>query len=789
MRLLASVITILTLLVRVVSAQTQAPPIPFSNAFLRDDLEIVLSELRLAETSDPEAFAADDLDYLAAKISLAAGDHAAAAAYFLKTSTRPTELGSLANFHLAGIARVSGGLLPERLLLEELMLYFPNNFAAEAAGRRVTENLFESADYRSNIRRIESRRLKTKPSGTMIDTSRADRLMLARALDAIGEEARSRGIIDELIRTDDPAEPDDVSLDAVRILDASRGETMSELLPADHMARGRIYQFNRDFAAARRHFLEIVNRYSEFDAAAEATYLIGRGYALERNFPDAMDWFERVAEQYPMDPIAKDALLQLGSAYARVGKARESVARYSRYIDSYPEDERLDRAYLNPIDVARDLGTDVEALRRAATAAEKFRGKTAEAQAVFAEARIHISLADWPKALDGLDRLLKLNDLGGSRVPGGTTRDEVSFLRGLVLEQLGRFPEAIEAFIDVPEGRDSYYGWKSSERLRELGESTVAAESVYAAAARLRTEAAAGDSERQRKALQSLLRIITNEGERNSVLARLREIYSRTPGYSQLPSPDAFIPGRAFDESDEDPRIAAARRLYEFGIYDEAAFFLAKANANADDAPSLAELFAKSDLAFTGVRAAEPLWRPLPGDFYPELLIGNEARYVYPVPFRRRLIAEAGERNIDARLLLSIMRQESRFRPDVKSSAAARGLMQFIPSTSRDIARELAITNFADEHLFDAGTAILFGSQYVSSLFRQFPNQPEAVAASYNGGEDNMQRWLTRSKAQSPDRYVSEIAFAQTKDYVLKVMANYRMYQLLYDERLRPRSR
>ena len=142
MRFLASVLTILTLLVRILSAQTPAPPVPFSNAFLRDDLAVVLSELRLAETSDPEAFAADDLDYLAAKISLAAGDHAAAAAYFLKTSTRPTELASLANFHLAGVARVSGGLLPERLLLAELTLYYPNNFAAEAAGRRMTENLF-----------------------------------------------------------------------------------------------------------------------------------------------------------------------------------------------------------------------------------------------------------------------------------------------------------------------------------------------------------------------------------------------------------------------------------------------------------------------------------------------------------------------------------------------------------------------------------------------------------------------------------------------------------------------
>jgi soluble lytic murein transglycosylase len=68
-----------------------------------------------------------------------------------------------------------------------------------------------------------------------------------------------------------------------------------------------------------------------------------------------------------------------------------------------------------------------------------------------------------------------------------------------------------------------------------------------------------------------------------------------------------------------------------------------------------------------------------------------------------------------------------------------------------------------------------------------FPNQPQAVAASYNGGEHNMQRWLARSKSDQPDRYVPEILFSQSKDYVYRVMANYRVYQMIYDEKLKTR--
>jgi soluble lytic murein transglycosylase len=133
------------------------------------------------------------------------------------------------------------------------------------------------------------------------------------------------------------------------------------------------------------------------------------------------------------------------------------------------------------------------------------------------------------------------------------------------------------------------------------------------------------------------------------------------------------------------------------------------------------------------------------------------------------------------------MRQESRFRPDIKSYAAARGLMQFISTTAMRVAAELGRENFRQDDLYDPSTSILFGSHYVENLFKLFPNQPAAVAASYNGGEDNMHRWLGRSKSDVPGRYVPEIAFAQSKDYVFRVMSNFRMYQRMYDEGLKRR--
>ena len=110
--------------------------------------------------------------------------------------------------------------------------------------------------------------------------------------------------------------------------------------------------------------------------------------------------------------------------------------------------------------------------------------------------------------------------------------------------------------------------------------------------------------------------------------------------------------------------------------------------------------------------------------------------------------------------------------------------MQFISTTSDRIAAQLGRKNFQQDDLYDPSTAVLFGSYYVADLFKLFPNQPQAVAASYNGGEDNMKRWLVRSRSELPDLYVPEIAFGQSKDYVYRVMANYRVYTMFYDQDL-----
>ncbi|MBD0325379.1 MAG: transglycosylase SLT domain-containing protein [Pyrinomonadaceae bacterium] len=160
----------------------------------------------------------------------------------------------------------------------------------------------------------------------------------------------------------------------------------------------------------------------------------------------------------------------------------------------------------------------------------------------------------------------------------------------------------------------------------------------------------------------------------------------------------------------------------------------------------------------------------------------------YPALYRESIVRAAASRKIDPRLVLAIMRQESGFRPRAKSPAAARGLLQLTVDTAQKYTARVGLNNLQDDDLYRPEISILVGSEYLSELMRLFPNLPEAVAASYNGGEDNAARWLKRAKRRDAGVFTAEVGFAETKNYVYKVMANYRAYRQLYTQDLRPRS-
>ena len=152
----------------------------------------------------------------------------------------------------------------------------------------------------------------------------------------------------------------------------------------------------------------------------------------------------------------------------------------------------------------------------------------------------------------------------------------------------------------------------------------------------------------------------------------------------------------------------------------------------------------------------------------------------YPAPYRQAILSAAKSRKLDPRFILALIRQESVFKPLAKSPAGARGLLQLTMDAAQKYGPGAGLNALRENQLYQPETSITVGAEYIEYLTSLFPKMLEPVAASYNGGEDNVARWLERSKRTDPGVFTAEVGFDETKDYVQKVMSNYRVYRQLY---------
>jgi soluble lytic murein transglycosylase len=151
---------------------------------------------------------------------------------------------------------------------------------------------------------------------------------------------------------------------------------------------------------------------------------------------------------------------------------------------------------------------------------------------------------------------------------------------------------------------------------------------------------------------------------------------------------------------------------------------------------------------------------------------------VYPRPYSEAVPEAAREADIPAALLYAVMRQESAFRSDAVSGAGARGLMQLLPQTAEKIAAELG-------EPFDAGKlshpafSLRFSAHYLKKLLDTFGGNVALAAAAYNAGPQAVRRWLDGSQGLALDVFVARIPYAETLDYVERVVGNYARYRYL----------
>src|SRR5208282_3456429 len=148
----------------------------------------------------------------------------------------------------------------------------------------------------------------------------------------------------------------------------------------------------------------------------------------------------------------------------------------------------------------------------------------------------------------------------------------------------------------------------------------------------------------------------------------------------------------------------------------------------------------------------------------------------YPTPYRTEVEDAAKENGLDAAFVYGLMRQESRFVPDIVSGSGAIGLMQLMPPTARWVAHKTGRSTERTPQLEDPELNIQFGSYYLRYVLGRLDGLQALGAAAYNAGPGRAQAWRGAVPLEGAI-YVETIPFNETRDYAKKVLANAMFYQ------------
>jgi soluble lytic murein transglycosylase len=148
--------------------------------------------------------------------------------------------------------------------------------------------------------------------------------------------------------------------------------------------------------------------------------------------------------------------------------------------------------------------------------------------------------------------------------------------------------------------------------------------------------------------------------------------------------------------------------------------------------------------------------------------------------FGELILPEAARYGLDGLFLLSVVRQESLFQGFATSVAAARGLMQVIPSTGESIAGQLGWpADYETSDLYRPVVSVRFGTHYLSTQSDRFDGDLYAALAAYNGGPGNSIAWKELAP-DDPDLFLEVIRFAETHRYIQVIYEVFEIYKSLY---------
>jgi soluble lytic murein transglycosylase-like protein len=549
-----------------------------------------------------------------------------------------------------------------------------------------------------------------------------------------------------------------------------------------------------------------LSRYSADDLA-----LLGETARNARHYDRAVELLRRAL---PELPGRRDELL------FSIGRADFGRERYEDAEKTYLEGAQAARAgedranfLYNASRCAQLLGDDARAERQLSSAIAAGGKTTRTSSALTQRLRIRIRQKRTAEALADLRAVQKSFPKSHAVVEAALAYGIGAIGLGkndLALRELERIPGRLLEKNDVPEiqywkaraveTRDprlatrvylkvlraevpTHFAFFAKRRLAQEPLATHARAEAAARAQEMQRLLAAGNVAAARS-VQTDAALLAPPATEAAELERLKDLYRRSDEYRsvlELPPPE-YPRFPLFTEGETEPDRLSL--LLAMGLFDDASDLI-QARYPLQPLPegvARAEALRRGQATRQSIYAAEVVARDdIPKDYLPPLLPVLLRQLLYPRYFYDVIQAESAKYGADPRLVLSIMREESRFNPRAKSAAAARGLLQFIITTARDVGQAIGLVKVAPEDLYDPRVVIQLGAKYIADLLGQFERDGYKAAAAYNAGPNQARLWARLAPAPGPDMFLSAINFDETKDYVRKVLNSYERYGEIYE--------
>lgn len=215
------------------------------------------------------------------------------------------------------------------------------------------------------------------------------------------------------------------------------------------------------------------------------------------------------------------------------------------------------------------------------------------------------------------------------------------------------------------------------------------------------------------------------------------------------------------------------KALIAIGLVDEARSELTKHRAKLPRGTTAAGL-ARLHLEINDYNGAYHLLKKRPRKLGKDPLLAWAISY--PAAFRETVLKESSKNGLPPELVYGIMRTESTFSPTVVSPAGAIGLMQLMPAT----AAQMTGGTHGSATLKQPEHNIKLGTRHMRDLITMYKGEQVFAIAAYNAGSHNVDRWRKAIGQVPGEEFIERIPFAETREYVKKVLSAAAIYRQLY---------